>query len=213
MMRTITPRTNALMGIGARCARMHVGTPGWSSRASTSRPTRATPPPAGFREHRRRPKRRKNARKPSGKSRRLLSFSAQITTTQPGETAMYVIDETTERPDQGAMEIWPPSCTPCSHCARRAAAGTVTAPSRTCSSPRTCTTSPGPRPSAPSARSPPLPAGRLERQEPWGVWGGQLLLNGRIVTNKRPRGRPPKRPRPELVVDEVPLPPYLAPAG
>ena len=39
--------------------------------------------------------------------------------------------------------------------------------------------------------------GALERQEPWGVWGGQLLLNGRIVTNKRPRGRPPKRPRPE----------------
>ena len=35
-------------------------------------------------------------------------------------------------------------------------------------------------------------------------------LNGRIVTNKRPRGRPPKHPRPELVVDEVPLPPYLA---
>jgi WhiB family redox-sensing transcriptional regulator len=51
--------------------------------------------------------------------------------------------------------------------------------------------------------------GALERFEPWGVWGGQLLLNGRIVTNKRPRGRPPKHPRPELVVDEVPLPPHL----
>lgn len=49
----------------------------------------------------------------------------------------------------------------------------------------------------------------LERQEPWGVWGGQLLLNGAVVVNKRPRGRPPKNPRPELVVDEVPLPPYL----
>ncbi len=49
----------------------------------------------------------------------------------------------------------------------------------------------------------------LVRAEPWGVWGGQLLLNGRIVAHKRPRGRPPKHPRPELVVDEVPLPPHL----
>jgi WhiB family transcriptional regulator, redox-sensing transcriptional regulator len=49
----------------------------------------------------------------------------------------------------------------------------------------------------------------LEREEPWGVWGGQLLLNGTVVVNKRPRGRPPKTPRPDLVVDEVPLPPYL----
>lgn len=47
----------------------------------------------------------------------------------------------------------------------------------------------------------------LERQEPWGVWGGQLLVNGQVVLNKRPRGRPPKSPRPEVVVDEVPLPP------
>jgi len=49
----------------------------------------------------------------------------------------------------------------------------------------------------------------LERMEPWGVWGGQLIANGRIVAHKRPRGRPPKHPRPELVVDEVPIPPHL----
>lgn len=49
----------------------------------------------------------------------------------------------------------------------------------------------------------------LTRHEPWGVWGGQLIENGRIVVNKRGRGRPPKTPRPELVVDEVPVPPDL----
>jgi WhiB family transcriptional regulator, redox-sensing transcriptional regulator len=49
----------------------------------------------------------------------------------------------------------------------------------------------------------------LERQEPWGVWGGELLAAGRIVPNKRPRGRPPRVPRPELVVDEVPVPPHF----
>jgi WhiB family redox-sensing transcriptional regulator len=43
----------------------------------------------------------------------------------------------------------------------------------------------------------------LAREEPWGVWGGELLLNGRIVNNKRPAGRPPKVPRPELIVDEL----------
>ena len=43
----------------------------------------------------------------------------------------------------------------------------------------------------------------LDREEPWGVWGGELLLNGRIVTSKRPCGRPPKRPRPALVIDEL----------
>lgn len=43
----------------------------------------------------------------------------------------------------------------------------------------------------------------LEREEPWGVWGGELLLSGRIVANKRPCGRPPKVPRPELVIDEL----------
>ena len=51
--------------------------------------------------------------------------------------------------------------------------------------------------------------GALERAEPWGVWGGELLDTGRIVHNKRPRGRPPKHPRPVVVIDEVPIPPHL----
>jgi hypothetical protein len=43
----------------------------------------------------------------------------------------------------------------------------------------------------------------LDREEPWGVWGGELLTMGRIVAHKRPGGRPPKRPRPPIVVDEL----------
>ncbi len=35
-------------------------------------------------------------------------------------------------------------------------------------------------------------AGALERREPWGVWGGELLIRGTIVPRKRPRGRPRK---------------------
>jgi len=35
-------------------------------------------------------------------------------------------------------------------------------------------------------------AGALERREPWGVWGGELLLRGTVVPRKRPRGRPRK---------------------
>lgn len=34
--------------------------------------------------------------------------------------------------------------------------------------------------------------GALERQEPWGVWGGELFVQGVIVARKRPRGRPRK---------------------
>ncbi|MCU1395764.1 MAG: putative WhiB family transcriptional regulator [Ilumatobacteraceae bacterium] len=44
--------------------------------------------------------------------------------------------------------------------------------------------------------------GALERVEPWGVWGGELIESGRIVVNKRPRGRPPKHPRPLVVINE-----------
>jgi Transcription factor WhiB len=46
-------------------------------------------------------------------------------------------------------------------------------------------------------------ADAIHREEPWGVWGGELLLNGRIVTSKRACGRPPKHPRPVLVIDEL----------
>ncbi len=35
-------------------------------------------------------------------------------------------------------------------------------------------------------------AGALERREPWGVWGGQLVVAGVVVPRKRPRGRPRK---------------------
>lgn len=42
----------------------------------------------------------------------------------------------------------------------------------------------------------------LERLEPWGVWGGELIEDGRIVLDRRPRGRPSVLPRPILVLDE-----------
>jgi WhiB family redox-sensing transcriptional regulator len=34
--------------------------------------------------------------------------------------------------------------------------------------------------------------GALERAEPAGVWGGEIFEQGRIIENKRPRGRPRK---------------------
>lgn len=37
-------------------------------------------------------------------------------------------------------------------------------------------------------------AGALDRSEPWGVWGGELLVRGEVVARKRPRGRPRKNP-------------------
>jgi WhiB family transcriptional regulator, redox-sensing transcriptional regulator len=35
-------------------------------------------------------------------------------------------------------------------------------------------------------------ASALGREEPWGVWGGELFVHGAIVARKRPRGRPRK---------------------
>lgn len=35
-------------------------------------------------------------------------------------------------------------------------------------------------------------ASALERREPWGVWGGELFVQGVVVPRKRPRGRPRK---------------------
>ncbi|WP_374929075.1 WhiB family transcriptional regulator [Kytococcus sedentarius] len=36
--------------------------------------------------------------------------------------------------------------------------------------------------------------GAVERREPWGVWGGELIEAGRVLPRKRPRGRPRKHP-------------------
>jgi WhiB family redox-sensing transcriptional regulator len=43
-------------------------------------------------------------------------------------------------------------------------------------------------------------AGAIVRREPWGVWGGELLANGKVLAQKRRRGRPPKRVRPQDVL-------------
>lgn len=39
-------------------------------------------------------------------------------------------------------------------------------------------------------------AAALDREEPWGVWGGEILERGAIVARKRPRGRPRKDAEP-----------------
>jgi WhiB family redox-sensing transcriptional regulator len=51
--------------------------------------------------------------------------------------------------------------------------------------------------------------GAIARREPWGVWGGQMFLNGKILATKRRRGRPPKNPRPEDQLPEIPVPLHL----
>ena len=30
----------------------------------------------------------------------------------------------------------------------------------------------------------------LDRAEPWGVWGGEIIEGGAVLARKRPRGRP-----------------------
>lgn len=50
----------------------------------------------------------------------------------------------------------------------------------------------------------------LARQEPYGIWGGEMLIDGRVVAEKRGRGRPPKVPRARLVVDEITGVPIVA---
>jgi WhiB family transcriptional regulator, redox-sensing transcriptional regulator len=41
--------------------------------------------------------------------------------------------------------------------------------------------------------------GALDRGEPWGVWGGELFLQGTVIPRKRPRGRPRKEFNLDLV--------------
>ena len=65
----------------------------------------------------------------------------------------------------------------------------------TCGSPRTPSTWSGPRRCARTARfGGECLAAALEREEPWGVWGGEIIERGTIVARKRPRGRPRKNP-------------------
>ncbi|MGD7706582.1 WhiB family transcriptional regulator [Microlunatus sp. Y2014] len=55
-------------------------------------------------------------------------------------------------------------------------------------------------------------AGAQERREPWGVWGGELFINGVVVARKRPRGRPRKHPLPgeaPAAPKPVPVPPAV----
>src|SRR5687768_17820862 len=42
--------------------------------------------------------------------------------------------------------------------------------------------------------------GALARREPWGVWGGELFVNGKVIAQKRRRGRPPKQRDAETIV-------------
>ena len=49
----------------------------------------------------------------------------------------------------------------------------------------------------------------IDRNEPWGVLGGQLFRKGKILANKRGRGRPRKISRPEDELPVIPIPVHL----
>ena len=49
----------------------------------------------------------------------------------------------------------------------------------------------------------------IDRNETWGVWGGQLFRKGKILANKRGRGRPRKISRPEDELPVIPIPVHL----
>ena len=46
----------------------------------------------------------------------------------------------------------------------------------------------------------------IENREQWGVWGGQLFIDGRIASIKRRPGRPPAVPNPDDEIPMLPLP-------
>jgi WhiB family transcriptional regulator, redox-sensing transcriptional regulator len=51
-------------------------------------------------------------------------------------------------------------------------------------------------------------AGAVERQEPHGVWGGEIFARGAIITEKKARGRPPR-----TTGRREKIPPASAPSG
>ena len=56
-------------------------------------------------------------------------------------------------------------------------------------------------------------AGAVNRQEPWGVWGGEIFDSGVVVAFKRGRGRPRKidaRPEPPVVTAHDTIAPEAA---
>jgi WhiB family redox-sensing transcriptional regulator len=49
----------------------------------------------------------------------------------------------------------------------------------------------------------------LDRSEQFGVWGGQLFIDGRVHLSKRGRGRPPSTARPSDLIPLIEVPVHL----